>query len=249
MRRRRKAKYTWMPTLGGVTQSGDSGIGTTSFGIYMEANPNSAINSVFIRSLVPDQTTFPDQADAVGSLRDYTEGQDWFLKRIVGKIPLCVQSGAATGTTSWRFLQIAAAFFVARAKDDDNDTPDLDVDEYDPLGSQNVRQPWIWRRTWILQNPLVATSAAPPIVRNWAGFPAANTSYGSVADGAHIDAKTARRIRREERLWFVVSAFGFNNVFGNDGETVTTPEISAIGGLLDYRILGQMRKSSNRSTF
>lgn len=234
-----------MPTLGGVTELGESATGQTAFGFQNTANNNNALQSTpTVISLVPDETFQPDAAGVNQvSLRDFTEGQDWFLKRIVGKCTIRTFRGASG--TSWHNLFIAAAFFVARAQDDNQELPDLTVDEYDPLNSQNVRQPWIWRRTWQLStgapqiDPGVIT--APP--------PNMNQFGPGLLDGPHIDAKTARRIRREERLWFVINCSGFDIELGVGRDLGAGAGSTGIFGELDYRVLSQMRRSTNRSTF
>lgn len=238
-----------MPTLGGTIDIGDSGRGTTVFGFPLPVNSDTADRSTLVTSLVPDETFFPDETTAASNtLRDFTEGQDWFLKRIVGKVWVGVSqsSPVVTPAVSWISCVIGCAFFVARAKDDDPESPDLEEKEYDPLDSQNVRQPWIWRRTWLLTDFGVAPAAGLPQYRIWPSSNMLNTG-GGVLDGPHLDAKTARRIRREERLWFVASTFGFNH-FVDEGGTVSGSQMVCTVNV-DYRILGQMRKSNNRSTF
>lgn len=232
-----------MPTLGSTKAGEGEAWGSTAFGFRVNMpQKNYVFATPFVISLVPDETRQPDQAqtDQV-SLRDFTEGQDWFLKRLVGKCT--IRTFKSTAGTTWRNAMIAAAFFVAKAQDDDQEQPDLQPDEYDPLNSQNVRQPWIWRRTWQLSvgSQTFSTFTA-------AAYPNMNQFGPGVLDGPHIDAKTARRIRREERLWFCVNATGYDDEFGNNVDNGVDGS-SGIFGELDYRILGQMRKSTNRSTF
>lgn len=246
-----------MPTLGGLIQSGDSAQGTTPIGVYVEAAPDSVTPSTFIVPLVPDATSFPDEAQVEQeTLRDFTEGQDWLCKRIVGKLQLGIKNQAPVlpGTT-WKMVTLGAAFFVARAKDTNSDLPDLDGIEYNVLNSENVRNPWMWRRVWTLSNGVAPVTSVPDsghltvdLVWNL-GFRTTTAEQASALDSAHIDCKSARRIRREERLWFALSAQGWNSTYGLDNQSVTNPECSGVAGLLDYRILGAMRRSNNRSTF
>lgn len=239
-----------MPTLGGVTQTGESAYGTVPFGWVQSPDSNGAATSIFVTPLVPDETQYPDvTADAASTLRDFTEGQDWFLKRIVGKVFLRTRHDTtATQGQAWPNLRIACAFFVGKSKDDTPDDPDFDNTEIDPLGSQNVRQPWIWRRVWHLSTGAPYANAAVG-TQQVAAWPNMNLFGPGLLDGPHIDAKTARRIRREERLWFVSSVQGYQVVPGADGQSVEFGDDVAVIGDLDYRILGAMRKSTNRSTF
>lgn len=235
-----------MPTLGGTIQAWNQGnYGSSFFGssVFVPDNP-AIVPTIYVTPIVPDETFFPDQTAAAGStLRDFTEGQDWFLKRLVGKLAVSIeQSSPGEGGSTYPTIMFGAAFFVARADDNNPNFPDLQGQEYDPLGSQNIRQPWIWRRTWILSNQAapVPGSGLPP-------WPTNNEVFGSALDGPHIDAKTARRIRREERLWFCANAYGGVQFPGDENIGVS------FGGkayfTLDYRVLGAMRRSNNRSTF
>lgn len=236
-----------MPTLGGVLSASPSGVGdygSIPFGSTVITSIDRT-GAPYVTPIVPDETFFPDQtASAQSTLRDFTEGQDWFLKRIVGKLFVDQQQAPPgdEGATNWKNIFFAAAFFVARAHEENPNVPDLDSDEFDPIGSQNVRQPWIWRRTWMLGN----NTGIDNTTESEFFFPQGNWQYGSALDGPHIDAKTARRIRREERLWFTCRSVGFINTL-SDPRTVDEPVFQTF--VLDYRILGAMRKSTNRSTF
>lgn len=238
-----------MPTLGGIITAGESAYGVTHFGYLQNVDSNSTVFNSHVESLVPDETVFPDQGQAANTvtLRDFVEGQDWFLKRIVGKLAIacCTRSTATDGDTSWPNVLVGAGFFVAKAEDNNPEQPDLEVQEYDPLGSENVRQPWIWRRTYVLTDSNITTPGGNPT--RYPVFTTNNLLLASGLDGPHIDAKTARRIRREERLWFVTTMTPFHYASDSGGSvSASTMQVSVN---LDYRILGAMRRSTNRSTF
>lgn len=156
---------------------------------------------------------------------------------------------------------VAAGFFVARANDSGSgggeSTPIGSAslqetnDNYSPLYATTVREPWIWRRTWMLGNPSELGFAQAFINNNTgvgqtllgtSSFPPTTAHYGSVSDGAHIDAKTARRVTQDERLWFAVSAVRFP--IGT--VTVENPNLR---GYLDVRLLAGLRKAHNRGVF
>lgn len=245
-----------MPTLGGIAnrEGGGSAYGLTTVSIQVipELDPSSGpgAGSCVAVSLVPDETQHPDAAATGNStLRDFTEGQDWLVKRIVGKIhAYSVQQAPDAGQTCWQQMQLGCAFFVARANEENPNTPDLEAREYDPLGSEVVREPWIWRRTWLLNNDL-GDAVGTGLVSFKGVAPISTMQYGSVLDGPHLDAKSARRVRREERLWFVASVNGFYGDVENSFDVAVTRKDSFIEVNLDYRILGAMRKSNNRSAF
>jgi len=68
-----------------------------------------------------------------------------------------------------------------------------------------------------------------------------------MAEGGHIDAKTMRRIRREERLWYCMSVTGAD-IGAEDVSDAKTSQ-PHVAGTMDLRLLGALRKSRNASTF
>jgi len=248
--RRKRQKYTWMPTLGGVSDNGgETPYFTSFFGDKVVANvAYQGPTDLYVTPVVPDYTLFPTNAAAAATsdttLADFTQGQDWLLKRIVGRLNIGVtlfDVDPASSTPS--FVMVGAGFFVSRADDVSQDVPDGSNYEIDPLASNNIRQPWIWRRTWLLRNGLANPGN---------DIPTAPVDNGEMpgALGPIIDSKIARRIRREERLWFVINAYGGDTYavsHKNGGGTYANP--AEVQFNLDYRILGQTRRSTNKSTF
>lgn len=241
LKRRRKSKFTWMPILGGLFQSSP---GPAYFGgrLPVLGSTGKLADGPYVTPIVPDET--PQPTDASATLRDFTEGQDWFLRRIVGKLTFAWDfvPGGEGGTFPVNTI-IGAGFFVARAREDNPNLPDLDIDEYDVLANGNIRSPWLWRRTWILGSHVSGGAAG---WETFYQFPSNNWQTGSALDGPHVDAKTLRRIRREERLWFTWSGNNFDLFPGSWHATQLDAQVT-FG--LDYRVLGQMRRSNNRSTF
>lgn len=191
-------------------------------------------------------------------------GNEYFLKRIVGKLHaevrgLCGPNNAG-GTARCPAVLFGAGFFVARAADSAvGGGPNLpigaaslaeQIEHYSPLSEDTIREPWIWRRVWTLSNFAVAKTTGTAGVGGIAqlggeNFPTSTSNYGSVADGPHIDAKTARRIRQDERLWFVVAAANWpESTLNNDGDLSND-----LRGYLDFRLLGAMRRARQRSAF
>jgi len=75
-----------MPTLGTAIQGGESTFRITTNTIGLHPNPDistgPSATSMVILPLVPDFTDEPDGTTA-HTLRDQTDGQDWFIRRIV----------------------------------------------------------------------------------------------------------------------------------------------------------------------
>lgn len=245
--RRRKARFTWFPTLGTNYQSdaGANNIWQTTFrlgplrpNLDNAIGPGTAANGAMeVFPVVPDFTSEP--SEQLGStqvtLRDYVGGNEWLLKRLVGKIHIAVTPLSVDNPPAWAACLVKAGFFVARNQDDNQAEIDLTDDEVDPFAADNVANPWIWQRSWMLNSPAVAGIET---------FPLSTGGYGSVLDGPHIDTKVARRIRREERLWFVLAVVGYD-----PANTVVLEHGLQVDGLMDLRVLGALRRQQNKSAF
>lgn len=261
-RRSRGSRFTWMPMLGTTFTGGEGGsYQTNNIRVILSARHDNSlpptqggdvrgIPSLVITPLVPDYTEQPDPAHGLGmTLADYTQGQDWFLRRIVGKLQIACAANQVGDTqlNAWPALLVTAGFFVARAQDASPGVVDGQEAEFDPQALDNIRQPWIWRRTWTLGAAQVAASGTEP---QWSAvWPNSTEEFGSMADGGHIDAKTLRRIRREQRLWFAMSCVGTGEFDANTAVSGTDEEQPIIYANMDVRVLGAMRRSNNKSTF
>jgi len=230
--RRRRTRYTWFPVLGTDFEDPDRTLAGFPFNIG--APTTEGLGPVFLTPLIADNqqeiaTTNND------NLVDFV-GSDYFLKRIVGKIYAFASGNAGSPPT----VNFGAGIFIARKDSTNNDTPlgssagtEADVN-FGVLDAANMREPWIWRRTWQLR---VGGATA-----DFAGGGLQSTyQAGSVLDGPHVDARTARRVRNDERLWLSLQAA----TVLIDGAT----DPANIDGWVDLRFLGALRKSKNRSAF
>jgi len=227
--RRRRARYTWFPNIGFQGDNPQDDISGFPFTIAVPTAAES-LSLVQIFDLIPDFTQ-EEPTTTDNNLSDFI-GNEYILKRIVGKCFAAVSESNAAGAVDIIF---GAGFFVARADEAAPQTPigSSGTDgmlNYAPLGNHTIRHPWIWRRVWKLQNP--ASPIQQGVITTMSG--------GSLQDGPHIDAKSARRVRQDERLFFAIQA-------GNVGAAAGA-ELD-IGGYLDYRCLGALRKAKNRSAF
>ena len=74
-------------------------------------------------------------------------------------------------------------------------------------------------------------------------FPIANSNYVGDASGPHIDSKVKRRILREQRLFFALTAVGWD---GERREVQSLgPSQGEIHAYLDLRIFGKMMRGKN----
>lgn len=258
-RKRRGNQGTWFPINGTVWNTEGS--------FFYDASSTYQIDSIQVdkgngTSEIVDPITqdYSANAGTAGglliaeqpSLRDYVEGNDYILKRLVGNC-LVVATGPNPQTpifspaNQWTHVQVSAGFFVARAGDADVTLPDLTFDEIDSLNGANIQNPWIWRRTWILSNPANQfVYGTTPSLSTFAYSTYTNAAFAQGSDH-HFDTKSRRRIRREERLWFSLNAIGWD---GNRavvlGQETEQPGLKVN---LDIRLFGKMVKGKNASTF
>lgn len=278
VRRKIRRKFTWFPTV--FTQSGveptEGGKVVGDLHQYIKAS-NDTDQTIVISPVTLDAPRDPsnDAINSQGVLADQIAG-DYVIERIVGKVfcgvsPILQED---TGVHAARCVEVAAGFFVARVNDSDSGggidapigsaTPDERNANYSPLHPDAIREPWMWRRTWLLSTqdggfpqgnevgfPLPGGgrrfSAA-------ATFPNSNAKYGSVMDGPHFDCKSVRRVRNDERLFFVSAVWIVDNLIGGQvnglpgGELIGNQELAVVVKL-DLRLLGALRRARNKSNF
>jgi len=242
-RRKRGSGGVWLPTLGTNWITGEENYVESGFSFRTDdvSNVRSDGPTVKYFPVTKDFTVEPETFFGLQTqtLRDEVQGNAWLLKRIVGRLNLECEQSDTSLTDDWPFLQVAAGFFVSRAADVDQSFPDLGDEEIDVMGVNNIADPWIWRRTWLLANPasLGALNDATPT---------SNSRYNGDLGGPVIDSKVARRIEREHRLWFAISTMGWN------GSDIQVPDSGAqprVKGWLDIRLFGRMTSGRRTGSF
>lgn len=269
MRKRAKRKYTWFPTIG-AAGPGESNDNFNQLLATIQVPPDGT-SVVAISPVVPDVPMEGDDIDvnAPGQLVQ-SLGQEYLLERIVGKCFLaCSGPGDDLPTTSFpKVVLVGCGFFVARANDSDAgggvNTPigsaslPERIENYSPLSEDAIREPWIWRNTWILNSgQRIVNQATSPfanslIVQAGTGLATrdggitSNVFGGSGMDGPFFDARSVRRIGNDERLWFAIAARTLDVILN-----IGTP--NGLGTLvnlvLDNRVLGRLTRAHNRSSF
>lgn len=237
-RRRRKRIVAWLPTAAPDNSEFRS---WWSGALTVPAASNTIANTVVI-AMLPD---YPAEAvrvaGALPSISDY-EGSGYSLRRIVGKLTLGTDQllGVSQGVSYPDGILVGAGIIVLKVLSDTGAplrfaTPD----DYSPLELDNLRDPWIWRRTWCLSNPF---GFNPTKVYGYNQFPTANTDFGSVSDGPHIDIKTRRTVKAEERLFICMTATNLGDASSNTGGVRFVLEYRALATPL--RIMGNRRNAS-----
>lgn len=253
--RRFKRRQLWLPVLGnrvtlneGVPVQGSSSFGENALltsseeeGITWEAFPLTYDQGVDPEYISPLFTPNPF------TLRDRVAGNEWHLRRAVGKVVCGVV--AAQGSPANRAQQVECGFGLIVCNTDDDGTPLTDFNEVNPLAGVSMEDPWIFHRTWLLGTVSGArlqrdngTDTALSVPEATAMLPMHNTQMGSVMDGPHVDQKTARRIHRSERLYGVYAQRVLANPLEPD------PPVRDAGTVTTYcyarlRLLGNIRSA------
>lgn len=273
MRKRRRTKFTWLPGDGTTVTAGaiQQDVVAFSLQVNLGTGTDSALSSGLVSNVIadfnpPEDTGQTSMADSLGS--------EYLLKRIVGKVFVeAFQEGIVGQATTFTLGEqnsaiVSCGFFVAPySYDTATRAPNIGqpigiegdphITPYNPNLVQVIREPWIWRRSWLLTpgGSLGAwdypgaqhqSTIAADFALGAGTFPSNNTGFPGVLDGPHVDAKTARRIRKHERLWFAMQG-----TLMPEGSTVDPDKWSAfrIRSVVDVRCLGMTRKAHNRSSF
>lgn len=238
--KRRKPRVVWLPIdvenrLGQAPSPATSGINSsTGIKIYT-VNPLGTTGITEEIAVVKDFSGINQVATQATSLADL-EQSGYRLRRIVGKLVFQMLQGAAVAAGDVNIAIVTAGFIIRRIDQQDLTGRSLAAvlggtgDELSVANLDNIADPWIWRRSWVLAD--VVNSTAVDV--NATAFPLSNTQYGGgVLDGPHIDAKVARVVGPEERLFFCVTTEGINGQpQGNPGAVLL---------LSDLRVLASMR--------
>lgn len=257
-RTRRRRRGTWLPNLGTL---GPEGIpDDDDQGVFLQLN--IAAGEVDTKTIVVPLTF--DLSDEDSDLQDETSlsdiiGSEYIIQRIVGSIYVSRQTAITTNVVA-DCVKASCGLFVARQTDSTidanipigaNDATEL-RESYSPSNVATVREPWMWRRTWLLGNQAQAALNSNTIVTinaNGANYPPTNVGYGNYMNGSGVDVRSKRRVRQDERLWFVaavraINGFDWVNPFVN----VATANTRTLFHF-DYRIFGNLVKAQQRSSF
>lgn len=255
--RRRRQKFTWLPNSGSsavITEDQPFSQLVANLTIPPDGGLVTAI------SIVTHDT--PQEGDSLGANVALSTilGNEYIVKRIVGRCFLSAQAPADDPPTTVfpKTLLIGVGFFVARANDEQsgggNQQPIGSAsaaearDNYNPLSLDTTREPWMWQRTYILSTGR-ADNSDPSLPVPFSDFFSLTTNtWMSGLMSPHFDIKSARRVRQDERLFFAIGA----RTLDNEWPTNHVPNqvlTSGVALVLDYRILGALRKAYNRSNF
>lgn len=261
--RKRRFRGVWFPNLGTAGPGAD--IDDDDVGLFIQFTlPTVAQGATFPSQTFVTPLTFDliDEEQAVEGA-DYLSdliGSEYVLRRIVGDCfvsrDITFNSGASAAA-----VLVRAGFFVARQADSTQGenlpigaNTDAELREnYSPSNVATIREPWIWRKTWILGNNGRTPAGGDPVIDGLNRHPATNTQYNGAMSNSRIDAKTLRRVGQDDRLWFAITARAVSTVWTGEGANPFTAEINTTGtvvkALLDYRLFGSLRKAKQQGRF
>jgi len=214
-RRRRRSRFQWLPTQGllgtdGFTPQTEH----VSWDEFVINPPNSSSTIGEIRDVtfdVPRDNSLTS-TNTETSMSDFLRS-GYLLRRVVGNVFVHFSNTQGVGGDDLGGVIVTYAMFVARADEvpdairpiGSNGTAEI-IQNYGPQNADNVREPYIFVKNWVLGNQsLLSARPTSGVVR----FPITNASYGSAMEGTFLDQKTLRRVDGDNRLWHIVQARGY----------------------------------------
>lgn len=259
--RRKRTKGFWLPILG--LQQGEGGAGddlTVPLALAPPVDDDEPELGV-----IPITFDYPQEGPSLSRDADTLAeiaGSEYIIKRILGNCILANGCSYNPSTdTGVPAIKVDAGFFVARAGAESQgplganapiaygaDTPQSDREQYSPGNPATAREPWMWRRTWILGNEklafwreqLTSGSGTAP----YAYCPPTNLT-SDVRNGPYIDIKSRRRVRQDERLFFAAQARHWPPQAGSSiASSADRVDLS-----LTIRVFGVLVKARNSGAF
>lgn len=230
---RRRPTVVWLPltsedrlTSASPVTGVDCAFGQYTVTVSGGATPGSQRTGIF--PVVNDQPQ--NVAGLTTSLAD-SEGSAYRLRRIVGKI--FVEYDQQVSTPRAQTVILTAGFMIVEVEPSLNFLPkSAQQEDYNVANIDGNRDPWIWRRSWVVgANEVGGSQFSVP--------PQNNFSFGSggVMDGPHVDAKTARSVKDNQRLALVMTSTMIS-------PAASGTDVAVIVVTTDLRVLGSLRKQS-----
>jgi len=255
MRRRRRRRYFWLPELGrtGIGAAGEDDVYWDLFGVVLNSTGASEIAINDITFDIPKDNTNAGTV-VTDPMSDFLRS-GYMLRRVVGNVYLSLDvSTSGSGGGSIKAAIVTYGIFVARAGENPIgafDAPPIGTEaagaavvinqktQYGPQHIDNVREPFLFHRNWVLGNRDVAASI-PGFGQ--AAFPSNNAGYGSAFEGTFIDQKTLRRVDGDNRLYHTLQVRTYPlNAIHNGAASVT--------GTVALRFLGRPISTAKRGAF
>lgn len=239
MRRRKSPRVIWLPSTNANSIDGNHQPKTSNWQQFNLDIINPAVRGDFAAgeiSLVIDDIQEPSTATT--SLSDlYNSG--YRLRRIVGNIFVAMNQVA---NDTVKVVCVSAGLIVRQVNPRTDNSIALETGVPESISTceiDNISDPWIWRRSWVLTNalssgpvPLASAFHTQGQTRNY------GAQAGCVATSSHVDQKTARIVGPEHRLVLDVTMQALSDGGATEGAA------ASIGVLTDLRVLGSLRTST-----
>lgn len=261
-RRFRKRRGTWFPNVGTAGPGEGADVDDDDAGLWFRfvlpavAGSGSFLTQTLILPLTFDQIE-EDNLNVNERLANIV-GSEYILRRIVGNLFVGREAGIDTAAGDYSGVLVSAGFMVAR-QEDESISPDIPIgangvvesrENYSPAATSTIREPWIWRRRWILGRGSAGGFTAQP---NFQGptfaFPPSNVSYNGSNSNQYIDARTIRRVGQDDRLWLSMAVRGLSDQWLAPFTADRSVQETDVHCHLDYRLFGSLRRAKQTGRF
>lgn len=262
MARRRRRRGVWFPNLGTLGPNADPDDDDPGLwgSLVVGGEVSPAATNLIILPLTFDEAREDEELEADTTLADFL-GSEYIIDRILGNLYVARQTVASSNVAPG--VKITAGIFVARQEDSTfaaaaegalpigTQTLAEARENYSPMTNSTIREPWMWRRTWILGNTGAQANNDPTstvLTQNVQNFPATTVGYTGMLTGPYVDVKSKRHVRQDDRLYFIISARQLSNNWIAPFDEANTTQI-VINFHLDYRLFGRLVKAKQTGSF
>lgn len=250
-RRRFKRKGTWLPPRGSFFSTLNSTVGQQNNYIQfvndnVTVSPNATPTNIFALPLLVDSPdpTLGENATAFSDYQTQTLAAEqsfgYLLNRIVGSLHIAVAPTVITENVKTpAVVAVTAGLMVRRVDEESPGSAAVGAVGTDPASLENIQDPWLWRRLWLLSPLGASTFSTDDLARPFAnGVYNASNDFGTGAyNNCSVDVKSKRRVTKELRLFldFTIRTIGW--VPG-----VPSGDLGQVSfmGVFDYRCYGSI---------
>lgn len=261
---RRRPKVVWLPVIG-YSQAGAEAAENSPYEYFGDgrytrlalsaagAGPTAGKAEITTEVVTFDDTFRPTQLEydpeySGASLNDMVKGSEYRLRRCVGRVYCSYTPNAAGEQPILPAVEVSVGLMVRDFGE--IGSASAISEEVHPLAGLATEDPWVWKKHWLLglrassETPWGSTPGQPAVTAylQWP-FPSTNADYGSIIDGPQLDQKTARTVKRDQRL---VMHFAARPI--QVGQAGSSEPAGSAGGIVNFwwnmRILASLRGSA-----
>lgn len=254
--KRRRRTGTWLPVHGTLIDDastvGEQANFIQFFVPDVPVGPGST-GRVFSAALLVDAPD-PGLTGTAATITDYQLEQlskaqsfGYRLERLVGTFHAsCAWDTQVIATPPGggklpSLVLMTAGLMIRRIDEEQPEVPVVGFQGTDPQSIENIRDPWMWRRSWVFSPSIRGlpgaglTSASDAALMFNSAFGSANDGMTGLYNTSTVDVKTKRRVTQEERLFLDVGVRALGIASGSTDTFLTN-----VCGVFDYRAFGRM---------